>query len=180
MNSDEHMAKKSILNLYGLFGLSIILCVVPYVSAAILCLLFFVVLLTAAYVMRGRAEEHSLIHNHTTYIIRTLWIGALISFITTLCASFYMLGTISYEPFQPCANKIAQISIDALQAMGPMEIYPMVEPCVESFISFNKKPLMFALAIAAIPVLGYLAYRFIKGVARAMKGYRLADPKSWL
>ena len=177
MSSDEHAAKKSILNLYGLFGVSLILCVLPFVSAAILCVMFFVILLVAAYYMRGKSEEHSLLHNHTTHIIRTIWIGGLVASASTVCASFYMLANIDYQPFEPCASNLQLVGIEQ---MGFTDLYNVIESCVDDFISVNRTVLIVAVMIAALAPLGYMGYRFIKGAARAMKGYRLANPKSWL
>ena len=180
MGETHHPEQKTLYNLYALFAVSLVLCVVPQASAAMLCLVFFTWLLIAAYIIRRKAEENSLTHNHTTYIIRSLWIGALISMLTTIAASLYMLKNISYEPFQPCANVIAGKGVEALQAMSMMEVYAMAEPCVEGFISFNRHALVMAVLIAAAPALLYMSYRFIRGVSRAVKGYRLANPKSWV
>lgn len=171
--------QKKLYNLYALFGASLVLCVLPYVSAAILCLVFFTWLLIAAYIIRGKTEEHGLIHNHTTYIIRSIWIGALISLATTCAASFYMIGSIDYAPFQPCADTIAGMGVAALESMEMKQFYGLIEPCLDDFIGFNRTPLMIAVGIGAAPPLIYLAYRFIKGVSRATKGYRLANPKAW-
>lgn len=180
MSDTANPEQKKLYNLYALFGVSLVLCVVPYASAALLCLVFFTWLLIAAYIVRKNAEENSLTHNHTVYIIRSLWIGALISAITGIAAAIYMLGNISYDPFQPCANAIAGIGVETLQAMGGMAIYKLAEPCVADFISFNRNALMVAVLIGAAPPLIYMAYRFIRGVSRAVKGYRLANPKSWV
>ena len=171
--------QKKLYNLYALFGVSLILCVVPYVSAAILCIVFFTWLLIASYIIRGKAEDKSLVHNHTTFIIRTLWIGALISVITTLAASAYMLGTISYEPFQPCAEVIARQGINYLHEMSSEQLYEMISPCVDDFVAYNKQPLIIAVAIGAAPPLIYIAYRFVKGLSRIVKGYRVSNPRSW-
>lgn len=179
MSDQTTPEQKTLYNLYALFGVSLVLCVVPYVSAAILCVVFFTILLISGYVIRGKAEEHSLVDNHATFIIRTLWIGALVSLITTCIASAYMLGSISYDPFMPCAEKIAAMGPSTLESMGMMEVYALAEPCVEAFISFNKQALIVAVAIGALPPLLYLTYRFFKGVSRVAKGYRLANPKSW-
>ena len=172
--------QKKLYNLYALFGVSLVLCVVPYISAAILCLVFFTWLLIAAYVIRRKSEEHSLTHNHTTYVIRSLWIGVLFSVITTCAASFYMFGSLDYASFQPCADTLVGMEADALESMGFQQFYAMAQPCVDDFITANRNPLLVAVGIGAAPPLIYLAYRFIKGVSRATKGYRLSNPEAWL
>jgi len=180
MTDNKNPEQKKLYNLYALFGVSLVLCVLPYVSAAILCLVFFTWLLIAGYIIRGKAEEHSLVHNHTTFIIRSLWIGALISLITTCAASFYMFGSLDYAAFQPCADTLVGMGAGAMDSMGFKQFYDLAQPCIHDFIAFNHNTLMVAVGIGAAPPLIYMAYRFIKGVSRATKGYRLADPKSWL
>jgi len=180
MSDAANPEQKKLYNLYALFGVSLVLCVLPYVSAAVLCLVFFTWLLIAGYIIRGKADEHSLTHNHATYIIRSLWIGALISLITTCAASFYMFGSLDYGTFQPCADTLVGMGAGAVETMGFQEFYTLAQPCIDDFITFNKNTLMVAVGIGAAPPLIYLAYRFIKGVSRATKGYRLADPKAWL
>ena len=76
---DEHPqshGRKAVLNLYAALGASLILSVLPYMHAAALSLAFFTGVLIAAYVLRGKTENNSLIENHATFVIRTLWIGA--------------------------------------------------------------------------------------------------------
>ncbi|MFK7839808.1 MAG: hypothetical protein AB8B83_05700 [Bdellovibrionales bacterium] len=171
--------QKILYNIYALFGVAIALSVVPMLSAAIICLLFFTVLLIAAYFIRKREDEHSLVHNHMVFIIRSLWIGALMSLITTVCASFYMLQEIDYVAFNPCAETLAGKSLEEVEAMAYMEFYGYAKPCIDAFIQSNYNTLMISVAIAAGPPLLYIAFRFVKGVSRAVKGYRLADVKSW-
>ena len=180
MTEQDNPEKKKLYNIYALFGVSLATSVIPTVSGAVLCLIFFTWLLIAAYRWRKTAEEHSLVHNHSVYIIRSIWIGVLISVVTMIVASLYMLGGIDYAAFNPCIDKITGYSIEALEAMGFAEFYPLAEPCVDGFISANYNILIVSVAIAAGPPLLYLSYRFIKGVSRAVKGYRLANPTSWL
>ena len=180
MSETDNLEQKKLYNIYALFGVSLALCVVPSVSAAILCVIFFTWLLVAAYRGRNKAEEHSLTHNHMIFIIRSIWVGVLISVISTIIASLYMFQVIDYGAFNPCADVIAGKGIEALEAMGFSEFYALAQPCMEDFINFNYNALVVSVLIAAGPVLLYLAFRFMKGVSRAVKGYRIADPKSWI
>ena len=132
-----------------------------------------------AYSTRKKAEENSLTENHMTYVIRSLWISALFSLITMGAASFYMLGRVDYASFEACANDIAGQGAAAVQSMSSAEAYAMAEPCVEDFINGNYSVFMISMLIAGGPVILYLGYRFLKGLSRALKGYRLADPKEW-
>lgn len=171
--------QKKLYNLYAIFGVALVTSILPFASAAIISLIFFVWILIAAYVARSKAEEHSLLHNHAIYIVRTLWIAALIATLSMIAASVYMLGSIDYTPFQSCANTLAGRGADTLQNMAMSEIYPLIEPCVTPFIEFNMKALLMAAVIGLAPPLIYISYRFGKGTFRALKGYRLADPRAW-
>jgi len=178
--SETPKEQKSILNLYAVFGVSLILSVLPNIAAAILSLVFFVGVLIAAYAIRKKNEEHSLGENHATYIIRTLWISAFISLITTAIATGYMMNGIDYSTFEPCANTLANKGVAWMESAGTMAVYAVIEPCVESFIGFNKTLLMNSVIIAGGPIIIYMAYRMVKGLSRAMRGYRISSPKSWL
>jgi len=180
MSEPRDPDQKKLYSIYALFGVSIALCVLPYMSAAILSAVFLTVLLIAACSLRKKAEPLSLVHNHMVFIIRSLWIAALMSLFTMLAASFYMFQSIDYGAFNPCADTISGQGIEALEAMGYGEFYTIAQPCIDDFIALNYNTLIVAVAIAGGLPLVYLGYRFFKGMSRAVKGYRIADPKSWL
>ena len=171
--------QKTILNLYALFGVSLILSILPFASAAVLSLVFFLGVLIAAYVVRKNSEENSLKENHTTFIIRTLWIAAFFSLVTTAIATGYMMAGIDYSPFNPCANALADKGVAWAESASTMEVYAIIQPCVNVFIDFNKTLLINSVLIAGVPLILYMAYRMVKGLSRAIKGYRLANEKSW-
>lgn len=179
MTEDRQEQNKAILNLYAALGVSLILSVLPSVSAALASVIFFSGVLIAAYLMRRGAERESLRENHATFIIRTLWIAALFSLFTTGAATIYMLGGVDYAPFEPCANVLISKGAAWIESAGMMEVYALIKPCVESFLGFNKALLVNAVIIAGAPLVIYVVYRLAKGVSRAMKGYRIANPKSW-
>ena len=179
MTDEQPEGQKAILNLYAALGVSLILSVLPYAAAAVLSLVFFVGVLIAAYSIRKKAEEHSLSENHATFIIRTLWIGAFFSLVTIIIASAYMLGGIDYSQFQPCADALANKGLEWLESAGMMDVYAVTQPCMDSFLFSNRTLLMNAMIIAGGPIVIYMTFRMAKGVSRAMKGYRLADAKTW-
>lgn len=178
-NPTANPEQMTIYNLYALFGVSIVASVIPMISAAVVSLLLFLILLIAAYMVRGKVEAHSLIENHATFIIRTLWITALFSVLTSIIASIYMMSWIDYSYFESCANTIAGYDMNALESMDAMQIYALIEPCVEDFINGNFQTFIVATLIGGGPLVLYLGYRFVKGLSRAVKGYRLADVKGW-
>lgn len=179
MSEQQNTQHKAILNMYGLFGASMILSIIPSLTAMILSLIFFSVLLVLSYGLRNKAEPQSLQENHAQYIVRTLWITALFSLVTTSLASIYMIRLLDYAPFSPCADGLLSQGA-ALENADGGQIYAQIEPCIEGFIAFNHTALINATLIAGLPLILYLGYRFTKGLGRAMKGYRLANPKSWL
>jgi len=178
--TEQPEGQKYILNLYAAFGVSLILSVLPYMSAAILSLVFFLGVLVGSYAVRKKVDEHSLAENHATYIIRTLWISAFISLVTTGLATAYMLGGIDYSTFQPCANKLANNGVEWMENASMMAVYTLMQPCLDNFLGSNKTLLTNAVIIAGGPIVVYMAYRMVKGLSRAMKGYRLSNPKSWI
>ncbi len=170
----------TIINLYGLFAASLILSVLPYVTAASVSTILFLILLIAAYVVRSGAAQDSLVDNHSTFIIRTLWIAAFFSIFTSIVATVYMMGNLDYEgPLQPCAENLARRGLEWLETAPPQEVYEIVQPCMDGFMITNKSVLLNGVIIIGAPLLVYMGYRFIKGLSRAMKGYRLANPRAW-
>lgn len=176
---EENAAKKPLMNLYAALGVSILLSLIPNTAAAVISLLFFLGVFIAAYQIRKKSEDHGLKENHCTYIIRTFWIAGLYAAISTAIAAYYMLQDISYTAFESCGQALASKSPEDLQSSGFNEIWLATEPCYENFIADNFTILMNSGLIAAVPPLLYMIYRYIKGFSRAIKGYRLSNPKGW-
>lgn len=172
--------QKTLYNLYAMFGVSLVLCVIPYVSAAVLFLLVFTALLIACYALRKKSIADSLIDNHTTYIISTLWISAIIPLFTMAIATIYLVTSIDHDPFKPCTDTILSIGLEKVQSMPTKEIYKFFEPCMKDFMSYNSSALFIAIAIGPVPPFIYLIYRFFKGLNFALKGRSILNPKNWL
>lgn len=171
--------KKKILNLYAAMGISMALTIVPNPMVAIVAGIFFVGVLIAAYFIRSKVEIHGLAGNHCTYIIRTIWIGSFFSIITMTVASFFMLPQIDYTPFQVCADTMMSKGDAFLANASNAQIAELSQPCMNDFINANFNILVYAAIIAGGPILIYFLYRFTKGLSRAIKGYRVPDPKAW-
>lgn len=164
--------QKNILRLYAASCVMIVFSFIPTITAALTTLLLFTFVLIAAYVMRRKSEEHSLTENHTTYIIRTIWISGLIAVLSLTAGSFYMLGHIDQNPLNGCANTILGMS-------DPNAMLAVMQPCIDEFVALNKQVLMISGAIVAAPVLLYLILRYARGLPRAIRGYRIAHEKGW-
>ena len=172
--------KKSVINLYAMFGVGLILSLVPSTLVSIVALFFMVAVLIAGYGLRKKATPDSLAENHATYVIRTIWIGTLFSVITVSLGGLYLLSDIDYSAFQPCAENLAAQGDALMQNPTYGAVWGSSEPCMNNFINENFRLLTIAAIIAALPVLIYFGYRYGKGLSRAMKGYRMKDAKSWM
>lgn len=177
--SAPDLQKKAVLNLYAAFAVSLILTLVPHMIVGLIALIFALGVLIAAYVMRFQSEKESLIYNHTTYIIRTIWIGSSLSVVTVGLASAFMLGQIDYAPFSSCGETMAAQGMEWAANATYAQVWEFSSPCFNSFITANLKLLIISGAIAILPILLYFIIRFGRGLSRALHGYRLAKPKAW-
>ncbi len=176
---------RKIINLYAALGAGLALTLVPMALAAGVSLLFITGVLIAAYVMRGRTESGSLLENHATYIIRTIWVGSLFSMICVIAGSAYMHYNLNFLPLETCANDAAALltgmtnaDMAAMEAFGA-DLMARMKPCLKGFLTANKTVLYTATVIAAVPILLYFAVRYVRGLSRAVKGYRIAKPLGW-
>ena len=163
--------KKTINTLYFILILSTILSFVPESIAQTVSLVLVIVVLIAAYMYRSKDSQDGLLYNHMTYMIGTIWIGTgfivLGSLITGLWV--YLQGDQSV-----ILNAISQIEAGIVPSEAQMEGY------VSDYIDSNKALLMKASLVAIGPAILYFVYRVGNGIGRASKGYRIANPKSWL
>ncbi|MFN3700033.1 MAG: hypothetical protein ACK4VI_00760 [Alphaproteobacteria bacterium] len=136
-------------------------------------------MLIAAYVIRSKNDPNGLACNHTTYIIRTIWIGSFFSVVTVGLASLYMVQFLDYVAFAPCAEEIQMRGLNWAAEASFEDAMILVEPCFNSFINDNFNLLLVSGGIAIIPILLYFTVRLVRGISRAAKGYRIADPKIW-
>ena len=174
---DPH--RKIVLNLYAAFAVSLILSMMPHAIVALLALIFMLGVLAAAYVVRSKVEPETLAENHATYLIRTIWIGSILAAITTSIGGAIMLADIDYAPFSPCADKLASQGIDFAANATYAQVWEMSSSCFNAFINANLNMLIVAGVITILPILIYFAVRFVRGLSRAIKGYRLANPRAW-
>ncbi len=161
--------------LYAALGASLVISCVPSIIAALFASLLFMGSLIAAYFCRKRADEGSLLENHSTHIIRTIWIGSFVAMLFIIAASFYMLQNLDSLPMMNCIDLLvnAGTSIDASSAMN------ILRPCWDEYMRVNYDLFITSGAIAIGPAALYFIYRYIRGLTRAIKGYRLANVKSW-
>jgi len=181
--------KSTVLQLYGLFGAGLVVSVIPSYSAALACLVLFLGLMIAAGVVKNRSANGSLRHNHATYIGRTIWIACAISLPSMALATLYMLRYIDNAALMPCVDQVINM-MGSVQTSGSSTSVSMDMPditamsdalqsCLNNYIGSNLRVFIISGTLAAGPVLIYTLYRYIHGLMRALRGYRIANPKRW-
>ncbi len=175
--------KKKVLAVYTAFGLSLLMGFVPMIEAAGLCLVLMIVVLVWAYIVRGNAEDHGLADNHMTFIIRTIWIGSSLSIVTAFIGGVYMFGMINNEPLMPCVENLYNVMMDMSNFLDTsnveQKIKASLQGCMDEYLRVNLMTLIVSGVIIIGPVVVYFAVRFVRGFSRAVKGYRVANEKSW-
>lgn len=152
-------------NIYAAIIAAFVLNFVPDQLVQIIASLVFLCVFIALYVFRRLAEEESLIDNHMTYLIRSIWIGGLFIIIGTIISAVYFIGTIGFEEY-------ARLGQQAIEQQDPMAIMTVFE-------SAYPREIFISVMITFAPGTLYLAFRLAKGLARAIKGYRIAKPTTW-
>ena len=152
--------------LYVASILSLLLLFVPFGSVYVLGFAFLICLVILSYMWRMDVGEYSLLRNHSTYIIRTFWIGLLFS-ILLIVLGFGLLygalkgGAFDTEALEPC--------------LGASDM----SACLPGFTADNKNTLVFASIIVFVPVILYLLYRYITGWRCVLKGEMVSNPIRW-
>lgn len=166
--------EKIIKNVYAAFVVSLFMTFLPNLAAAMIAFVLFIGVLIAAYVLRAKSDKHSLMQNHMIYIIRTIWITGLFSLFTITTGSIYLLANYDPSLLQSCADNIVNRGSTDIVAMEAM-----LKPCMDDFMRVNMGVFLTATIISAGPLIIYMLFRMAKGIARAAKGHRIGDNKSW-
>ncbi len=168
---EDKTQKNTINTLYFILVLSTILGFVPNAWAFTASFTLWVVVLLAAYVYRGKDNEDGLLYNHMTYLIGTIWIGTSFILIGTLAAGLwvYLQGD----------NSAFEAAFARLEG-GAMIDEAAIRQVTQDYLSINRDLMITASTFAIGPSILYFVYRVANGISRAGKGYRIANPKSWL
>lgn len=168
----ENAKQKNTINtLYAFLVLSTILGFIPNGQAFIASLALWIVTLVTAYIYRAKDSEGGLLYNHMTYLIGTIWISTSLILLTTLAAGFIVYY---YGDNSPLDSAVPQIN----NGIVPDEAF--LRGIMEHYFSANKKLILTASIAVVGPAIVYFIYRVANGLSRAGKGYRIANPKSWL
>lgn len=166
--------EKIIKNVYAAFVVSLFMTFLPNLPAAVIALVLFLGVMIAAYILRAKSGEESLMHDHMTFIIRTIWIAGLFGLFTITTGSFYLLQNMDQTLLHVCAQQAIDSGSTDVVAMSKM-----IQPCMDDFVMANKGVFLTSTIISALPLIAYMLYRLAKGIARAAKGHRMGDNKSW-
>lgn len=164
--------QKNIINiLYFFLILSTILSFVPTMEGQIGSLALILITLLSGYYYRGRDKEDGLLYNHMTYMIGTIWIGG----------GFIILGMIAFAVwvYLKGDHSVIYQTVEQIQS-GQMFDEAAMYAVMQDYLAANKNFLIRASLPTIGPAILYIVYRVGNGFARACKGYRIANPKSWL
>jgi uncharacterized membrane protein len=167
---DEEKQKKT-NNLYIILIISTVLSFVPFAVAQLASISLIIAVLIMAYLYRAKDSEDGLLFNHMTYLIRTIWIGSTFLSAGIIAAGIYVFLQGDHSLVQNAANQISagtMFSENDLIALG------------NDYIMANKNVLILGTGVFVGPAILYFIYRIANGYSRAAKGYRIANPKSWL
>ncbi len=145
------------LALYGAFIVALPLQIVPVMAVQILSIALLVGALIAIKIVRGGNPDDSLISNHAVYLSRSFWVWSALMTIGGAVGGYILYTQNDLDSLLALARDLSK-NQEKGAAFQTMSTYAM--------FSFG-------------PGIAYLAYRLIKGLHRALYGYRLAKPKSF-
>ena len=127
--------------------------------------------LIVAYIARARwPKNESFEQNHSTFIIKTIWIYTVLFTIGAVAAS--------YQIWDQGNRDAIQATIDDLMAGGqPSE--DSFNASMNQYLVDNRALVMKFTRLWLCPAQLYLVWRILQGGERAFKGYRIANPKRW-
>lgn len=175
-DKNSNPEQKKVINFYSALGAALLLSLVPSAMTALVSTILFGGVLIVAYGVRAKSDEGSLIENHTTFIIRTVWISSLFGMISVGLGSLYLLMNHDQTPLNICAHSF----IGSAQSMtDPVALTSFFEGCIEEYWVLNKNTLIISMAVSIVPILIYFVVRYARGLSRAHNGHRVSYPRRW-
>ena len=164
MTNTDNKQQNTLASLYAVLFVLTAASLMPYPNVAVLGTILFLFVFIALYVFKAKAEEGDLLHNHTTYLIRSIWISSLLLILGI--AFFFFAGDhfVMTQMMEDVAQTAAMPTEEDLHLLS------------QQYLQDNISILTLSFA----PGLIYFLYRLCKGAARAVKGYRIQNPKGWL
>ncbi len=160
-----------ISGLYMFLIISTVLSFVPLGVMQMLSLILITIALIIAYFYKFKKDEESLLYNHSVYLIGTIWIGSSVLVFGMLAAA---LVVFYFGDHTIIDNAMAQIT------SGGMLDEEALKSVMYDYMDENRTLLIMASIPTIAPSILYFVYRIVNGYGRAIKGYRIAKPSSWL
>lgn len=155
--------QKTILQIYYALIASVILSILPSIVAQTFGFILFIVIFMATYYFRHKSDEKSLTHNHTQFIIKSIWVSSLV--LLAGMGAAYLFGD----------HSIIYNAVDYVKAGNFF-----TESQLNNIIMNYMKENIFVFLFTLMPCLIYLIYRLCKGTVHAQKGQLIPNLKSWL
>ena len=159
----ENKAQKKVTQIYAVLVAALVLNFAPMHILQIFGSILFIAAFIALYIYRANSEKDDLVHNHMTFLIRTVWIASLLLGIGILAAA----ALADHSSLENMMNDVMQTGI--------MPSHVEMQSLMLDYMRDNIGVLFLTLG----PSLIYIIYRVGKGLTRALKGYRMPNPKGW-
>lgn len=162
---------KTVMRVYAAVVASVILQAMPMMVAQGIGTLILFGAWLATYMVRWRAAPNGLARNHMLWLSRTLWISSLLLTVGIVLAGLWVLREGDH-------GVIDRLSESLLSGSAPSE--SSVAAMGREYFLTNYALILKASLLTMGPGFAYFFYRVLRGFVRAGRGYRMADPKSWL
>lgn len=163
--------QNTINTLYIMLVISTIMSFVPLMAAQILSLALILVVLCGAYYYRGKGPEDGLLANHMIYMIGTIWIGTTFLLVGMIAAGLWVYSAADHSIIEQAVMNIQN---------GVMMDEAALTALMMDYMAANKTLLIQSSMVTIGPAILYFVYRVANGFSRSIKGYRIANPKSWM
>jgi len=160
----------TVIAVYAAFGICLITSCIPNMSIQNYSALFTIILQIAAYFLRRREEPDSFAHNHIDFIIRTIWIWSLFFVIGMAGAGMMISQSGDMSALDQLMSSVTDGSIPTEADMNQT---------AQVYFETNYALILRTTLLWLGPAQLYAVWRIARGLSRALKGYRLANPRSW-
>ncbi|MFA7276335.1 MAG: hypothetical protein WC043_05990 [Pseudobdellovibrionaceae bacterium] len=126
--------------------------------------------LVLAYMIDAKAEKDSAEAGHAIYLIRTIWIWSLFLLVVLIGAETVILLN---------GNSTAMDALAERMINGHLPSYNELRATALSFFEDNRDLVISTLILWCAPAQLYALLRTLRAFPRALKNYRLKNPRTW-
>ena len=164
--------RTAILGFYAVLSLVVIFTGLPNFSLQNIGYTLVTIALIVAYIARARwPRGDSFEENHSTYIIRTIWMYSFLFTIGAMVASWIVWQN---------GNRTALDELAESLVSGAQPTEETMDTAMKKYLSDNMDMMLRVSRVWVCPSQLYLVWRILQGGGRAFKNYRVANPKSWI